>query len=79
MCVGLSIGLFLILIKFINFNYTVKCPPQKKCSIFFCISNHVIIWNKLKPVLFVKADGMYKINGNSKVNTGLGWYEGNCL
>jgi len=57
-------GLFLISVKFITFSYAVKCP--KKGSIFFCISNHAIIWNKLKPVIFVKADGMYEINGNCK-------------
>lgn len=56
---------FWILIKFISFNYAVKYP-QKTSSIFFCISNHVIIWNKLKLVIFVKADGLYEINGNCK-------------
>jgi hypothetical protein len=57
-------GLFLILIKFINFSYAIKYP--KKDRIFFCISGHVIIWNKLKQFIFVKPDRMYEINGNCK-------------
>ena len=61
---GVVWWIILILIKFINFNYAVKYP--KKGTIFFCISNHDIIWNKLKPLIFVRPDGMYEANGNCK-------------